>query len=426
MKTAVACVIVLTILATGCATAPVAAQKYGLQAASGTAAIRTRLKELWSASVDRAVLDIAPAAVTNAAYVATAGDAGAEELNSHLVRVNDSGSVDWSVRFDAVIDAVAARENGDFAAVALRSGSLAVVDREGTVIWERAGHCTPAAVERRGGRIYCFYDRPVEPRPRFEVYDWYGEERGSVKFDRRILAWRVAADGSHVVAGLAGGRIKLLDTAGLKVLKRFDMRGEVIDVAVSGGANPRVAVLYHPSRTVVGPRLKAAVFEESGKLVGAVELESPATAVAISVDGKALTLQGAGPRGQTLAGYRIGEDGKKPRLVRAYAHLLEVSASVEGRVVVRGASDPIVVAAGRYVLALSAEGKLLWERLVAPEDEGVLFSSAVPTGGRDVMFAAYAPAEGITAWRLRAPALEETAKEKAPQPEEAAEPDENP
>jgi hypothetical protein len=133
-----------------------------------------------------------------------------------------------------------------------RDGSLAIAtthedqvlafNSKGEKLWTAHATCMPFVIESRK-EILCYHDDDAEPLVAFDVFNWEGKLKKSFPIKNDILALKVSKDEQTVAIALTQGNVLLLGP-NYEVKWSAKVAGEIVDLDVSNGVDPKVAVLY--------------------------------------------------------------------------------------------------------------------------------------------------------------------------------------
>ena len=163
-----------------------------------------------------------------------------------------------------------------------------------------------------GKRFLCYHDDDAEPDVAFDVYTAAGRKVLFYPITRDVLALKVSDDERNVAIALQGSQVLLFDPE-FRSLWQRSVAGEVVDLAVSAGAHPRVAVLYNRPAATAGaesPGQGIALLNEQGAVLGET-----------SVTGRAAQVEGLSD-GQGFATFGNGKGGQVRRVLRLAAKLV--------------------------------------------------------------------------------------------------------
>lgn len=166
---------------------------------------------------------------------------GAKDARIHYFQVNGSKRQIWDRVMKTQVKAQAISSDGAFVTVVTHDDKMMALNSRGKELWAVDASCAPTILKTRQ-EIICYHDDDPEAEVAFDVYDWKGAKKASFPIKDDILTMKVSSDERWVVLALTHGNVLVLDSSYKQVWSRnFD--SEVVDVDVSSGANPRVAVL---------------------------------------------------------------------------------------------------------------------------------------------------------------------------------------
>jgi hypothetical protein len=198
-----------------------------------------------------------------------------------------------------------------------RDGSLAIAtthenqvlafNSKGEKLWTAQATCMPFVIESRK-EILCYHDDDAEPMVAFDLFGWDGKLKKSFPIKNDILALKVSADEQSVAIALTQGNVLLLGPK-YDVKWSAKVAGEIVDLDVSSGADPKVAVLYSAG---MGKPQKLA-WLKNGKLLAEGGLAGLASQIAVSPDASLAFTYGNAGSGQYISLFQAshGETGTK-------------------------------------------------------------------------------------------------------------------
>lgn len=249
---------------------------------------------LWEQKFPGPITDLALAKKSGDLVVATIPDMdlGGKHL---LTLVSKDGKKEFQINSPFPVKSLDITDDGSRIVVNNYDGKLVAYDRTGKSLWEAEGGCKPTIVNA-SQRIVCFHDDDTKASFAFDLYDFEGTRISRFVTRVDVLAMKVSADEKWLALAFSGGRISLLN-AQFKVEKEQKVAGEVLDLGISSGEDPRLAVISIDNKK--GEWLS--VFEAKKALVASLPLSYHVEQVEIFPAGKLITLYGNSARGQYLA-----------------------------------------------------------------------------------------------------------------------------
>jgi outer membrane protein assembly factor BamB len=190
-------------------------------------------------------------------------------------------------------------EDGSRVVVDNYDGKLVAYDRTGAVLWTADGGCRPRILNRTK-KILCYHDDDPKPSYAYDAYDFDGKRIGRYPTKTDVLAVKVSEDERWFAIGLAGGRVLVFGNpaAGdFRVEKDWHVPGEVLDVSISNGDDPTLAVVSMDLKK--GETLS--IFQARKKAVASMRLSYHVEQVETFPSGKLVAVYGNSPRGQYVA-----------------------------------------------------------------------------------------------------------------------------
>lgn len=388
---------------------------------------KTDLKTLWNSRMSGLVTDLSVSRQGNAILVALIPDPDRENQGikkPHLQLYQPDGDLIWEKKMESRVRKQAISEDGKRVFVSTYNEELMALDEKGNEIWKTARFCKPYAL--KNGNVICYFDSDSEPSLAFEVYDPSGKKIHSFKVPKEVLSFEISEDHQFFAVSLVGGWVFLLDHQYQRIWRK-QIRGEIIDIAVSSAPQPKISILYN-SRVKGKSRFvqKVAIIDDRAKILASKAVVVHSEQLAISEKGDGILLYGNSPRGQYFAKviYKQ-EDGKTPRLAENWQVLDRHYADYSSRLVVKkdlillGLEDLVLEkgtelqkavrkAGSLYVIgdlerskkgnrhshlyAFDPNGKVVWDLSIKTEDGAYLygfsqdgFSTAKGSEGRSIL-----------------------------------------
>jgi len=261
-------------------------------------------KAAQESTVDRRWKESFPGPITDIALGETSGtvlaasipdpDSGGKYL---LTLLNKKGKILFRNESPAPVKGLDIANDGSWMVVNNHSGKLVAYDQTGKELWNVDGACRPIIINR-SREIFCYHDDDTKPSFAFDIYNEKGERTSRYPIRLDVLTVKVSADEQWIVLGLTGGKTILLDSK-FKLVREFRVKGELLDITVSSGTDPRIAVL---SMVVTQGQL-ISVFDVNGKLRGTAKPSVHVEQVEILASGQLILVYGNSPKGQYIAQY---------------------------------------------------------------------------------------------------------------------------
>ncbi len=249
---------------------------------------------VWEESFPGPITDLALARKSGDLVVASIPDM--EAGGKHLLTLMDpKGKRVFQVPSPFPVKSLDILEDGSRVIVNNYDGKLLAYNRSGDVIWESEGSCRPMVLNL-SKRIVCYHDDDTKPSFAFDAYDFDGKRFARFPIKSDVLALKISSDERWVGIALSGGRVLVLNSD-LKVEKEHRVAGEILDLSVSGGDAPTLAVISIDLRK--GQAL--AIFEALKKLITSTPLTYHVEQVEALPTGKLIAVYGNSPRGQYIA-----------------------------------------------------------------------------------------------------------------------------
>jgi hypothetical protein len=243
--------------------------------------------QLWSRQMNGAISDLSISKNGKAILVATSPDSDIEgSTNSYLLsRYSSTGKLIWQFKQKSPIKEVAQSQDGSFAVISNYENQLFGINAEGKILWTNEGMCKPI-ISDLSKKIICYHDDDNEPKVAFDLYDWKGKKISSYEITKDVLGLKLSADEKSLVMAQANGGVVFFSSEFIPLWHKT-VPGEIVDVSVSSGIAPVVAVLY---RAKDKPKLERVIILDSqaslqGDLKADLKSESLA-ATAVQVKAK--------------------------------------------------------------------------------------------------------------------------------------------
>lgn len=377
---------------------PVMAQELPHAQASPTplshAERKSSLALRWKQKMPGAISSLS-AAATGDVLVATNPDPDIVGSSSRflLTRLNARGQVAWQKVMEDPVKEQDLSADGKMAVISNYGDQLLVFNAQGKLLWQRQGTCKPYFLNR-ANKILCYHDEDVDSKVAFDLYDFKGKRIVSYGISGDILGFKLAHNQAHFSAGLTRGRVVLFSADGSKKWQK-QLPGEVVDVAVSSEAEPKVAVLV---RGFMSDQKKVKMGGQSlylltakGEVGKKIDLPIQAFQVEFTPRGDRVIYQGSSPaldqKGQVLGSVFVGKTsvsadwvrGVSPSAVYFHPFVVGRGAIYFG---IESSKDQGSGGVSNQLLLVSEAGEPL-ESIPLVSDEGAFFyAHRVAEGGR--------------------------------------------
>jgi WD40 repeat protein len=260
---------------------------------------------LWEEEFPGPITDLALAKKTGDLVVASIPDidAGGKHL---LTLLNRDGEKVFQFPSPFPVKALDISEDGSRVVVSNYDGKLIFYDRAGTPLWTVEGGCKPTILNSTK-KILCYHDDDTKPSFAYDAFNFEGKRIGRFPIKTDILALKVSDDERWFAIGLAGGRALVFgnpSTGDFQAEKEWGVSGEILDLSISNGDSPTLAVISLDLKK--GQALS--VFEAKKKEIATMRLSYHVEQVEVFPTGKLVAVYGNSPRGQYVA-VHSGYDG---------------------------------------------------------------------------------------------------------------------
>ncbi len=373
------------------------------------------IKKVWSQRLPGFVTDLAVSADAESVFFATIPDFDRNDgqRDFRVSRVNRSGKVLWSKKTEAQVKAVSISDDGKVAVFADYNDELTALGPSGKQLWKVHGPCRPLVMGPLK-KVVCYHDDDAEPKTAYELLELgTGKRAGSFPISGDILALKLSSDARGLVMALhdanaaKGKQNRIVVMGGVMGGAQLGQLGEayvggvIVDVAVSSGASPNVAVLWNSGEREqkvtllrgAAPKMEMTASEVSTTLGRGEQIE-------ISSNGEQAFVYGNSVEGQWLRAF----SGTPLRLewsTQMSPKQAEYSSgiTVTDKAVVAGVeSIGELSRTSSYRAFQSTTGTPLWQTAVTREPGSYLYTQAwaprrglLVVGTDDAWLSAYAP-----------------------------------
>lgn len=257
----------------------------------------------WSKKMTGAISDLSFSKDGKRILVATSPDRDIETSvgEYRLTLLDAKGHEVWRQKMKYPVKDQALSVDGSFVVISNYENQLMGLDHRGRTLWTIETMCRPHIVQE-AQRILCYHDDDAEPRVGFDVFDWKGKKVYSYPIQQDILAFKISKNEKNVALALDQGRVVLLDSNYRPVWEK-QVKGEVVDVAVSADESPWVAALYQSK----GKAKQVKLFDYAGNEVGELQPSFRAFQLEFDLDRKNLFYYGNSSEGQWMSGFSLKE-----------------------------------------------------------------------------------------------------------------------
>ena len=367
-----------------------------------------RISALWKKRLNGYVTDLAVSADGKALLVASAPnhDAADGSREYRVRRFDAAGEEDWSVRPSAPVKSLAISRDGKVSVVATYDDTITAYDEDGDILWTVEATCRPVLLAR-AAKFVCYHDDDAEPRVAFDVFDLAGKKLLSHAIQQDILALKVSRDERNLAIALTGGQVVLFGPDFKPVWQRT-LAGEVSDLDVTSGPEPRVAALFQPEFHPGSPapaaggsarereRARAgrhapqriALIDPAGRSQIDAEPAQFCEQVTFTDNGDGVVVHGNGSQGQYVGVFTVPAAGKGPfraRWSKVVPHFSDNSARLmvaPGQVIVGFEEATQFSRQSRLMSLGSARGNDRWSVPIQTDEGAYLYTDGVAGDGR--------------------------------------------
>ncbi|OFZ54692.1 MAG: hypothetical protein A2428_15935 [Bdellovibrionales bacterium RIFOXYC1_FULL_54_43] len=310
---------------------------------------RKSFSERWSRRFDGFITDLNVSKNGRRILMATAPDreSGTGSRRYQMILLDRTGRTLRKEILKSPIRTQAISDDGKLLVLSNYENQLIGISTSGARRWSRwstEAMCKPIPLNR-SKKILCYHDEDADSDVAFEVFGWNGKKilsfpigtMGAAEQVPDVLALKVSEDERNVAMALTRGQLILIGPD-FHSRWRKKLEGEIQDVSVSSGPEPKVAVIFLTRGP--NPIQKIAVFDAAGRLAGERTAGSPGTAPAkgparalfeqieITPSGNSVLTYGNTAEGQYVNSYRVTnlEEGWRERADSAaeYSSVMQV------------------------------------------------------------------------------------------------------
>ncbi len=313
----------------------------------------------------------------NLADLALARDSGHTLISSipdsesggkhRLTLLDDDGEEVFEKDLSSPIRNLAISADGSFIAIQQYEKGVTAFDAAGKKRFSVDAACKPIVLSKKQ-QLLCVYDDETQPKVAFDVYDWSGKRVARFPIKTDVLAWKVSEDENWILIAQTFGKITLINSE-FKIVKQYQVKGEVLDVAVSSATEPNLAVLH----VVPSSGQSLTLLNFKGDSTGAIRPEQHLEQVEMDQGGKHAFAYGNSPKGQYLAAYSVQNDQLLWRRREARFADYSLKIDVRGDVVVLGLEDEADRTRRSRILILDFEGRVRSELPIETKEGAYLY-----------------------------------------------------
>jgi outer membrane protein assembly factor BamB len=334
------------------------------------------VKRLWQRKMPGFITDLSAAKDGRSLLVATIPDYDSDQSPKQYSVAQlsaEDGKTRWSLPVQSQVKSLDLAEDGSLGVIAHYNGELQGVSADGKQAWVTEVTCRPFLLSSLK-KVVCYHDDDAEPRVAFDVLDWSGKKLLSHRITQDVLALKISRDERNLAIGLTQGSVVFFRTDTFKPAWTRKVDGEILDVAVSSGPEPIIAVLHHSVKK--GQKLSWIDFK--GRIRGEGVPVAHVEQVEASPDGDAVLVYGNGPRGQSIALFQADDDSLKEKWSRGDSRYADYSSSmiVAGGLAIIGFEDLAAKGRHSHLLGFDFAGKLKWNLPLVTEEGAYLYAQS--------------------------------------------------
>lgn len=352
---------------------------------------------LWSRKLPGFITDLAISEGAAGIFFSTIPDFERDsgQRDFRVWRYNAKGRKLWEKKTSGQVKSLALSKDGSLGVYAEYNDELTALDARGRKLWSAHGPCRPVLLDRVK-KVLCYHDDDAEPKIAYEVLDWKtGKRLGSFPIETDVLALKVSRDGhafALVLTGRSGkgARVLVIGARSLKPLYELSVDAQVVDVALSSGELPGLALLSN----LPDLKQRVSVYEPAGEGKSAPRQSGEASfsqrieQIELSDDGSRVFAYGnTAAQGQQLVAFGKRDSGWGELWREKSPRVSEYSSSfiLSGGNVILGLEDIGAKTRVSRFLGFDLLGKKHWDIPVTLEEGSYLYTQA------------YSPANGLLA-----------------------------
>ncbi|MEO5968630.1 MAG: PQQ-binding-like beta-propeller repeat protein [Bdellovibrionia bacterium] len=369
---------------------------YRLSASNNTLSSETGTTALlWSKQMSGAISDLSISKNGKAIVVATSPDSDIEGSAKHylLSSYSSTGKLNWQLKQSSPVKEVAVSQDASFVVVSNYENQLFALNADGKTLWSVEGMCRPI-ISNSNKKIICYHDDDNDPKVAFDLYDWKGKKISSYGITKDVLALKLSADEKHLVLAQADGGVVFFSSDFIPLWHKT-VSGEIVDIAVSSGPTPIVAVLY---RNKSKPKLEhVAILNSLGSTQAQPRLDlkgkpksepakllSPSVScnqIELSAGGTTLFYYGNSPSGQFLGSLSVLSSKELWKRGGSMPTEYNSSIHVGSTQVFMGFQENAAGERRSHVLSFNYEGEIKADIRLSLEQSAYLYSFKVAPEG---------------------------------------------
>lgn len=306
-----------------------------------TEVAKQKAKLLWKKRLNGFVTDLDISLDGKKILVATAPDReGGRSQRYQLFLYSDLGKKFWDKEIKFPVRTQALTGNGKLVLISDYDDHLFAFNDKGKKAWESDGMCRPITLDLTG-RILCFHDEDTAAGLVFEILDAKGNKEKSFPIpapspavaqtspqinpqnNNDVLVLKVSQDQKYTTFALTGGRIFFLGPNHQTVWEQ-KVDGEVTDLAVSDGPQPKVSALI--LKKLANKTQAIQLWDQLGHSMGEITPATRLEQIHLTPDGSGVIGYGNNPKGQILTFY--GTSDLKMRWTQSAEPYAEYSAKM--------------------------------------------------------------------------------------------------
>jgi hypothetical protein len=280
-----------------------------------------------------------------------------------ISRVSASGKIQWGRPVKSPTKEIDVSADGTLVVFINYANQLTGMNARGKELWSVQAMCRPIILSALK-KIICYHDDDGEPKVGFDLFDWSGKKISSYPIQTDILALKVAEDEKRWAIGLAEGQV-IYFGEDLRPAWTKQVSGEIVDVSVSSGENPTIAVLYKTKKKTQ----EIILFDSKGESQGLIKPSFRSLQVEMAPQGKFVFYYGNSADGQYVGSASLETYKEIWRRGGAIASDYSYSISVSSDLVLMGYEDITPSDRRSHLLAFEYDGKMKWD-LPLSTDEG--------------------------------------------------------
>jgi WD40 repeat protein len=177
------------------------------------------------------------------------------------------------------------------------SAERSISRSEPSQVWSASRNCRPRFLEK-SRLVLCHFDDETRPQAAFELLSREGKVVHAFQPKTDALTLKVSEDEKWLLLSLPRGKAILWDLETQKVSREFQVEGEIQDLAVSSGENPRIGILGHSVNT---GQLIYSFRRNQNRETSKVPASHPFEDLEMDPDGERLYLYSNSPHGQKIS-----------------------------------------------------------------------------------------------------------------------------